>query len=95
MHLTVDSLIDINNLINGLNNVTLRKVNAKPYGCDKIYMDDNLIEDKLHQSLGKFSERKINHRDFYFALLDNSYPFCDGNEGTCKILIVGSFGLEW
>ena len=46
MHMTVDSLIDINNLINSLNNVTLRKVNAKSSGCDKIYMDDNLIEDK-------------------------------------------------
>ena len=95
MHLIVDSLIDINNLINSLNNVTLGKVNTKPYGCDKIYMDENLIEDEQYQLLERFSKRKINHRDFYFALLDNTYPFCDDNEGTCKILIVGSFGLEW
>ena len=23
------------------------KVNVKPYGCDKMYIDKNLVEDKL------------------------------------------------
>ena len=44
MHLIVDSLIDINNIITGSNSITLRKVNVKAYGCDKIYMDKDIIK---------------------------------------------------
>ena len=47
MHLTVDSLIEMNNIITGSNNITLRKVNAKPYRVVKMYMDKELIEDEL------------------------------------------------
>ena len=43
MYLTVNSLTDINNIITGLNNITLIKVNVKPYGYDKMYMDKDLI----------------------------------------------------
>ena len=39
MYLTVDSLININNVITGSNNINLRKVNVKSYGFDKMYMD--------------------------------------------------------
>ena len=39
MYLTVDSLIDINVIITGSNNLALRKVNVKPCGYDKMYMD--------------------------------------------------------
>ena len=49
MYLTVDSLIEINNVITSLNNIALRKVNVKPYGFDKMYMDKDLIEHKLYQ----------------------------------------------
>ena len=49
----------INNIITGSNIVPLRKVNAKPYGFDKIYMDEELIEDKLYQIIEQFNERKI------------------------------------
>ena len=35
MYLTVDSLIDINNINTGLKNIPLRKVNVKPCGYDK------------------------------------------------------------
>ena len=45
MYLIVDSLIEINNMITGLDNITLRKVNVKPYGFDKMYMSKDLIED--------------------------------------------------
>ena len=75
MYLTVDLLIYINNIITGSNNITLRKVNVKPYGYDKMYMDKHLIENKLYQLIYQFTERKINDRDFYFALLDNIHPF--------------------
>ena len=72
MYLTVDSLTDINNIITGSNNITLRKVNAKSYGYDKMYIDEDLMEDKLYELIYQFSGRKLNHRGvFYFALLDN------------------------
>ena len=49
--MTVDSLIDINIIISLLNNFILRKVSVKPYGWDKIYIDKDLIEYKLYQSI--------------------------------------------
>ena len=49
MYLTVDSLIEVNNVITSSNNITLRKINVKPFGFDKIYMDQELLEDKLYQ----------------------------------------------
>ena len=43
MFLTIDSLIQINNLVRASNNITLRKVSIKPYEFNKIYMDRDLI----------------------------------------------------
>ena len=65
MYLAVDSLIEVNNIINGLNNITLRKVNVKPYGFDKVYMDKELIENKLYQIIDQFNERKITSTKFH------------------------------
>ena len=70
LYLTVDSLIEINNIITGSNNITLRKVNVKPYGFDKKYMDQELIEDKLYQIIYQFNERKITSKQFYLMLLN-------------------------
>ena len=42
MYLTNDSLIEIDNIIIGSNDITLRKTNVKPYGFDKSYMDKKL-----------------------------------------------------
>ena len=39
-------------------------------------------------SMNQFNERLINHWDFYFALLENIYPFYDRNGRICKILFV-------
>ena len=61
----VDSLIGINNIIIGSNNVKLRKVNFKLYGYSKMYMDKDLIEQKLYKLVDQFNERQINNRDFY------------------------------
>ena len=36
MYLTIESLIEINNILTGLNNITLWKVKVKPYGFDKM-----------------------------------------------------------
>ena len=93
IYLTVDSLIDTYNVITGSNNITLRKVNARPCGYYKMNMDKDLIENKLYQLVDQFNERKINHRDFYSELLDNLHSFYDGNGGTCKILFVSSIFL--
>ena len=45
MYLTFGSLKEEH--ITTLNNITLEKVKVKPYGFDKMYMDKELIEDKL------------------------------------------------
>ena len=66
MHLTVDYFVEINNLITGSNNITLRKVSVKRYEFDKMYIDRELIEDKLLQIIDQFNERK----KFYSILLN-------------------------
>ena len=68
MYLTVHSFIEINNIITGSNNITLRKVNVKPYGFDKMYMNKELIEDKLYQIIEQFNERKITTTKSYSIL---------------------------
>ena len=84
MYLTVNSLIEINNIITGSNNIILRSVNVKPYGFDKMDMDKDLIEDKLCQIIDKFSERKITPEKFYLLLLNEMHPFYDGHGRTCR-----------
>ena len=64
MYLAVDSLIEINNIITGSDSITLKKVNVKPYGFDKMYMDKELIEDKLYQIIDQFNERKLYLQSF-------------------------------
>ena len=54
MYLTVDSLIEIHNIITGSNNITLRKVNVKPCGFDKMDKDKEVINDKLYQIRNSF-----------------------------------------
>ena len=43
MYLTIDFLIEINNIIIISTDITLRKANVKPYGFGKSYMDKKLI----------------------------------------------------
>ena len=86
MYLTVDSLIEINNRITSSNNINLRKVNVKPYGFDKMYMDKELIEDKLSQIIDHFNVGKITSTKFYSILLYKIHPFYDASGRTGKIL---------
>ena len=86
MYFTIDPLIKINNIITGSKNLTLRNVNVKPYRFDKMYMDKVLIEDKLHQTIDPFNERKITSAEFYSILLNKIHPFYNGNGRMCKIL---------
>ena len=78
-YLAVDSLIETNDLITGSSNIILRKVIVKPHRFDKLYMDKDLIEDKLYQIINQFNERKIMSAKFYSALLNEINPFYDGN----------------
>ena len=57
--MTADSLIEINNILTGSNSITLRKVNVKPYGFDKMYIDKVMIEVNLYQIIDQFNTRKI------------------------------------
>ena len=56
--LTVDSLIDINNIMTSSNNMTLKKVFVKFYGYDKMYMNKDSLENKWYQLIDQFDERK-------------------------------------
>ena len=49
-------MIEINNIISGSNNIILRKVYVKLYGFDKMYMNKDLIEDKLYQNIDQSNE---------------------------------------
>ena len=57
--MVVDSLIDINNIITGLNNINLRKFNVKTWGFYKTYIDKDLIEDKLYLLINQLNKRKL------------------------------------
>ena len=82
MYLPVEFLIEMNNIITGSNNITLRKVNARSYRFDKNYMDKDLIKDKLYQIINEFNESKITPVKFYLILLNEIHPFYDGNDRT-------------
>ena len=50
-----------------------------------MYIDKDLIEDKLYQIIHQFKERKITPITFYLILLNKVHPFYDGNGRKCKI----------
>ena len=90
MYLTVDSLIDKNNIIIGVNTIILRKGNIKPCKCDKMYMNQGLIEDKLYQLVDQFNERKINHRYFFLHYLTIDIHFMMGAEGLVRYYLLAA-----
>ena len=49
----------------GSNNIILRNINVKPYRFDKMYMDKDLMEDRLYQIKDQFNQRKITPEKFY------------------------------
>ena len=49
----------------GSNNISIRKVNIKQHGFNKMYMDRHLIKDILYQIIDQFSESKITPLKFY------------------------------
>ena len=76
MHSTIDSLIEVNDIESGSNKITLKKVNVKQSGFDKIYVDKEVIERRLYQIIDQFNERKITATKFYSILSINKIqPF--------------------
>ena len=75
IYLTVDSLIKVNNIKTGLNNITLRKVSVKLYEFNKINMNKKLIDNKLYQIIDQFNGRKVTSTKFYSILLMKMHPF--------------------
>ena len=64
MYLKDDYLTEMNNIMTDSNNITLRKVNVKPYGFDKMYMDKELIEDKSYQIIDHSMKEKLHLESF-------------------------------
>ena len=89
--LSVDSLITLNNIITGSNNLFLRSVNVKPAFYQKQYLDFTLIEFELYKLIDLFNDRYITNREFYHMFLNKIHPFADGNGRTCKILFQDRF----
>ena len=69
MFLTVNSLIEVNNLILGKNDTKLRKLNVKPAGyTTNPYFPWWCVENSLYILLDEFNERRITNkflRSFY------------------------------
>ena len=84
--LTLDSLITLNNIITGSNNLSLRSVNVRPAFHKKQYMDFTKIESELYRLIDAFNDRYITNREFYHTFLNEIHPFLDGNGRTCKLL---------
>ena len=89
--LTVDSLITLNNIITGSNNLSLCSVNVRPAFYKKQYLDFTKIEFELYKLVDLFNDRYITNRQFYQTFLNEIHPFLDGNGRTCKILFENRF----
>ena len=86
--LTVDSLIHLINLITGSNNLELRKVDVRPTGYHRSYMDWCNVEFALYALVDYFNDCLITKKDFCERFLNDIYLFKDENDKTCKILFV-------
>ena len=84
--LTVDSLITLNNIVTGSQNLSLRSVNVRPAFHKKQYMDFTKSEFELYKLVDAFNDRYITIRQFYHIFLNEIHPFLDGNGRTCKLL---------
>ena len=88
VNLTVDSLTVINNMITALDIITLRKVNVKLYGVDKMYTSKDIADYKLYKIIDQFIERKTIPIKFYSILPSIIHWLYDWNGKTSKILFV-------
>ena len=94
VNLTVGSLIGTKNIITGASNITLRKVNAKSHGFDKVHIEKDLLEDRLYQITDQFNEKKITPAKFYLLFLHEIHSFYDGNGKLCKELFANDYEIN-
>ena len=88
MFLTVNSLIEVNNLILRKNNTELRKLNVQSAGyATNPYLAWWCLESSLYILLDEFNERRKKNRDFCERFIE-IHPFLDGNGRTCKLLFI-------
>ena len=86
LFLTLDSLIEMNNLVLGQNNSSLRLCQVKPAGFDFEYMHFTEIASKLQVLIDKFNDRFVSKKNFVTEFWTIN-PFLDGNGRTVKILM--------
>ena len=86
--LTVDSLIHLNNLITGSNNLELRKVNVRPTGYYRSYMDWCNVEFALYALVDYFNYCLITKKEFCEMFLNDIHLFKNGNGRTRQISFV-------
>ena len=87
LFLTLDSLIELNNIITRKKNNGLRVINVKPAGYNCMYMHYNNINFALQILIDNCNDRRITKTEFFKRFLE-IHPFEDGNGRTVKILFV-------
>ena len=87
LFLTLDSIIEVNNIILNKKNQSLRKWQIKPVGFNFEYMHFSKIEQQLQILIDNYNDRMISKKEFLNLFL-SIHPFLDGNGRTVKILMI-------
>ena len=87
LYLTLDSLIETNNIILKKHNQNLRQTQIKPLGYNFQYMHFSKIETNLQSLINRFNDRQLTKIKFLKEFLD-IHPFLDGNGRTVKVLMI-------
>ena len=83
LFLTLDSLIEVNNIVLNKNNTSLRRCQVRPAGFKFEYMHFSKIDFELQILIDKFNDRMVSKVVFLKQFL-----YIDGNGRTVKILMI-------
>ena len=87
LYLTLDSLIEINDLIINKHNQNLRQTQVRLSGYNFQYMHFSKININLQSLIDRFNDRQLTKTAFVKEFL-NIHPFLDGNGRTVKVLMI-------
>ena len=87
LYLTLDSLIEINDLIINKHNQNLRQTQVRLSGYNFQYMHFSKININLQSLIDRFNGRQLTKTAFVKEFL-NIHPFLDGNGRTVKVLMI-------
>ena len=87
LYLTLDSLIEINNIILNKHTQKLRQTQVKPLAYNFQYMHFSKIETNLQSLIDRFNDRQLTKTKFLKEFLD-IHPFLDSNGRTVKVLMI-------